>query len=89
MSVILMTTLFYKALILQGEIWCWPLLGLKGLKMAGNKNKNAIWALLLSLLALRTTLQQNYKQLLDEVFVISGIIKIEVSIICRAEGRGW
>ena len=31
MSVILMTTLFYKALILQGEIWCWTLLGLKGL----------------------------------------------------------
>ena len=31
-SVILMTTLFYKALILQGEIWCWSLLGLKGLK---------------------------------------------------------
>ena len=31
MSVILMTTLFYKALILQGEIWCWSLLGLKGL----------------------------------------------------------
>ena len=27
MSVILMTTLFYK----QGEIWCWSLLGLKGL----------------------------------------------------------
>ena len=26
-----MTTLFYKALILQGEIWCWSLLGLKGL----------------------------------------------------------
>ena len=34
MSVILMTTLFYKALILQGEIWCWSLLGLKGLKHA-------------------------------------------------------
>ena len=33
MSVILMTTLFYKALILQGEIWCWSLLGLKGLKV--------------------------------------------------------
>ena len=32
MSVILMTTLFYKALILQGEIWCWSLLGLKGLR---------------------------------------------------------
>ena len=31
MSVILITTLFYKALILQGEIWCWSLLGLKGL----------------------------------------------------------
>ena len=31
MSVILMTTLFFKALILQGEIWCWSLLGLKGL----------------------------------------------------------
>ena len=32
MSVILITTLFYKALISQGEIWCWSLLGLKGLK---------------------------------------------------------
>ena len=31
MSLILMTTLLYKALILQGEIWCWSLLGLKGL----------------------------------------------------------
>ena len=31
MSAILMTILFYKALILQGEIWCWSLLGLKGL----------------------------------------------------------
>ena len=30
-SVILMTTLFYKALILQGEIWCWSHLSLKGL----------------------------------------------------------
>ena len=33
MSLILMTTLFYKALISQGEIWCWSLLGLKGLKL--------------------------------------------------------
>ena len=32
MSVILMNTLFYKALILQREIWCWSLLGLKGLR---------------------------------------------------------
>ena len=31
MSVILMTTLFYKALILQEEIRCWSLWGLKGL----------------------------------------------------------
>ena len=29
------------------------------------------------------------KQSLDEVFVISGIIKVEVSVISRAEGRGW
>ena len=35
MSVILMTTLFYEALIVQGEIWCWSLLGLKGLKALG------------------------------------------------------
>ena len=31
MSVILMTTLFYNALILQGEIRYWSVLGLKGL----------------------------------------------------------
>ena len=30
----------------------------------------------------------NDKQLLDEVFVISGIINVEVSVISRAEGRG-
>ena len=54
------------------------------LKMAGNKNKNAIWALLLSLLASISTFKQNYKQLLDEVFVISGIIKVEVSVISRS-----
>ena len=32
LSVILMTTLFYKALILQREVRCWSLLGLKGLR---------------------------------------------------------
>ena len=37
MSVILMTTLLYKALILQGEIWCWSLFGLKGLTLGGMK----------------------------------------------------
>ena len=31
--------------------------------------------------------KQAYKQLLDEVFVISGIIKLEVSVISRAEGQ--
>ena len=34
MSVILMTALFYKALLLQGEIWCWSLLGFKGLNIS-------------------------------------------------------
>ena len=33
MSIILMTTLFYKALILEREIWHWSLLGLKGLRV--------------------------------------------------------
>ena len=32
MSVFLMTTLFYKALTLQREIWCWSLLGFNELK---------------------------------------------------------
>ena len=32
----------------------------KELKMAGDKNKHTIWALLLSLLALTTSFQQNY-----------------------------
>ena len=36
MSLILLTTLFYEALLLQGEIWCWSLWGFKGLnKMEG------------------------------------------------------
>ena len=33
MSIILMTTVFYKAVILQWESWCWSLLGLKGLTL--------------------------------------------------------
>ena len=33
MSLILMTILFYKVVILHGEIWRWSLLGLKGLKV--------------------------------------------------------
>ena len=43
MSVILMTTLLYKALMLQGEIWCWSLLGLKGLNRDFNDlNSNSV-----------------------------------------------
>ena len=52
--------------------------------MAGDKNKNAIWALLLSFLTSITTFQQNYKKLLDEVFVISRITKVKVSVISRS-----
>ena len=44
MHSILMSTLFYKALVLQGEIWCWPLLGLKGL----NKDWLCRWFTFLS-----------------------------------------
>ena len=33
----------------------------KELKMAGDKNKHTIWALLLSLLALTTSFQHNYR----------------------------
>ena len=46
MSLFLMTILFYKALILQGEIWCWSLLGLKGLNSIV---KNSVRILLLNL----------------------------------------
>ena len=38
MSLILMNTLFYKAVILQGEIWLWSLLGLKGLRSCRRKS---------------------------------------------------
>ena len=40
MSVILMKTLFYKALTLQGEIWCWSLLGLEGLSNDDDEDDN-------------------------------------------------
>ena len=50
MSVILMTTLFNIALVLQGEIWCWSLLVLKGLTSSNKDNsanfsgeKNVLW----------------------------------------------
>ena len=36
------TTVFYKAVILQGEIWYWSLLGLKGLK-AEDTNCDPAW----------------------------------------------
>ena len=40
MSIILMTTLFYKALILQGEIWCDHSKGLKGQTVTPTKKMN-------------------------------------------------
>ena len=40
MSVILMKTLCYRALTLQGEIWCWSLLGLKGLSNDDDEDDN-------------------------------------------------
>ena len=41
MSVIRMTTLFYKALTLQREIWCWPPLGLIGVNNDDSKDSPA------------------------------------------------
>ena len=34
-----------------------------------------------ALVVWKAVIKRNYKQLLDEVFVISGIIKVEVSVI--------
>ena len=41
MSLILMNTLFYKAVMLQGEIWRWSVLGFKGLKRAAGDLQEA------------------------------------------------
>ena len=47
-SSILMTTVFYKEVILQGEIWCWSLLGLKGLRNALRSDwRICMWILVL------------------------------------------
>ena len=43
MSVILMTTLFNKALLLQREIWRWSLLGLKGLSVISCLVLDQVW----------------------------------------------
>ena len=37
-----------------------------------------------ALVVWKAVIKSNYKQLLDEVFVISGIIKVEVSVISRS-----
>ena len=47
--------------------------------MAGDKNKNAIWALLLSLLALITTFQQKYNN--NQLVVTPNEM---VGLYCRA-----
>ena len=41
MSLILITTLFYKASLLQGEIWCWSLLRFKGLNEKKKEIRNS------------------------------------------------
>ena len=48
--------------------------------MAGIKNKNAIWGLLLSSLVLRTTFQQNYdnNQLVVTPNEMAGLYKIAI-----------
>ena len=53
MSVILMTTLFYKALILQRESWCWSPLGLIGVNNDNSKDSPVKVLELLLLLLLR------------------------------------
>ena len=57
---ILMTTLFKKALILQGEIWCWSLLGLKGLS-----NINFQWT--------KTLYQNNLKHIAYKIYSFEGL----------------
>ena len=39
--------------------------------------------------ASRVTSEDSYKQLMDEVFVISRIIKVEVGLSAEAENWGW
>ena len=46
---ILMTTVFYKEVILQGEIWHWSLLGLKGLRNA----QRSVWRICMWILVLK------------------------------------
>ena len=62
MSLILMTPLFYKAVILNGEIWRWSLLGLKGLKVWVEKHiqkGNLSWTFTWNcLFVLKTVTQQ-------------------------------
>ena len=48
-SSILMTTVFYKEVILQGEIWHWSLLGLKGLRNA----QRSFWRICMWILVLK------------------------------------
>ena len=48
-SSILMTTVFYKEVILQGEIWHWSLLGLKGLRNA----QRSVWRICMWILVLK------------------------------------
>ena len=52
-----MTTVFYKAVIIQGEIWCWSLLGPKGLSdQAVTESDDRLKTLYHSLLKLKYSL---------------------------------
>ena len=73
MSVILMTTLFYKALILQGEIWCWSLLGLKELR-AGVKERSPL---------------QNKGIIYGVLWLVVGTLRSEDAIAAKTPLKKW
>ena len=52
MSSILMTTVFYYAVISQGEIWRWSLLGLKGLRIFKKGNFLLLFVVIIIILLL-------------------------------------
>ena len=80
-SVILMTTLFYQELILQGEIWCWSLLGLKRVKRWPNAN----YALSFQLIKLDSCRGLNFFRLffnhLGCSFYCKGHVHFQISLL--------
>ena len=66
MSVIVITTPFYKALMLQGEIWCWSLLGRKGLT----------WPILMLLVFPEEAITYTYLQIIYLIFLLCSELEI-------------